>query len=157
MGRGERPATNVYVKSISICQGSIAGVLFSSVRRFRASLLLRTTCMRLRCNWVASCVAAQQTKNQKPRWYIIVIIWTKIHTTCTQDKTGMAFCRRERRFVTWQSPKGEKDDWILKSINKTNFNVEFRFQWPKTPQRDDGMSAQTVYLLWGSVSAGPRP
>jgi len=34
---------NVYVKSIFVCPGSIAGVLFDSVRRFRASLLLRTT------------------------------------------------------------------------------------------------------------------
>jgi len=42
---------------------SIAGVPFDSVRRFRATLLLRTTCMRLCCNGVASCVAAQQTKN----------------------------------------------------------------------------------------------
>jgi len=32
--------------------------------RFRATLLLRTTCMHSCCNWSASCVAAQQTKNQ---------------------------------------------------------------------------------------------
>jgi len=37
---------------------SIAGVPFDSVRRFRASLLLRTTCMHLCRNWVVSCVAA---------------------------------------------------------------------------------------------------
>jgi len=36
---------------------SIAGVPFDSVRRFRATLLLCTTCMHLWCNWVASCVA----------------------------------------------------------------------------------------------------
>jgi len=34
---------------------SIAGVSFDSARRFRATLLLRTTCMRLCCNGVASC------------------------------------------------------------------------------------------------------
>ena len=45
---------------------SIASVPFHSVGRFRATLLLRTTCMRLWCNWVASCLVAQQTKNQKP-------------------------------------------------------------------------------------------
>jgi len=37
---------------------SIAGVQFDSVRRFQASLLLRTTCMHLCCNWVTNCVAA---------------------------------------------------------------------------------------------------
>jgi len=47
------------------CPTSIAGVLFDSVRRFRATLLLRTTCIRLWGNWVASCVVALQTKNQK--------------------------------------------------------------------------------------------
>ena len=40
------------------CPGSIAGVPFNSVRRFRATLLLRTTCMRVCCNWFANCVAA---------------------------------------------------------------------------------------------------
>ena len=45
---------------------SIAGVPFDSVRRFRATLLLRTTSMRLWGNLVASrCVSALQTKNQK--------------------------------------------------------------------------------------------
>ena len=38
--------------------GSIAGVPFDSVGRFRATLLLRTTCMRLWGNWAARCVAA---------------------------------------------------------------------------------------------------
>ena len=46
---------------------SIAGVPFDSVGRFWATLLLRTTCMCLWCNWVASCVGALQTKNQKPK------------------------------------------------------------------------------------------
>jgi len=35
-------------------------------RRFQATLLLRTTCMRFWCNWSAICVATQQTKDQKP-------------------------------------------------------------------------------------------
>ena len=38
---------------------------FDSVRRFQATLLLRTTCVRLWGNWFASYVAALQTKNQK--------------------------------------------------------------------------------------------
>jgi len=46
-------------------------VPFDSVRRFRATLLLRTTCMRLWGNWFASCVAALQTKNQKPIYCLI--------------------------------------------------------------------------------------
>jgi len=58
---------NIYVKSIFIGPGSIAGVPFDSVRRFWASLLLHTTCVHLCCNLIASCVAAQQTKNQKKR------------------------------------------------------------------------------------------
>ena len=37
---------------------SIAGVPFDSVGRFQATLLLRTTCMCLCCNGVASCVVA---------------------------------------------------------------------------------------------------
>jgi len=45
-------------------QMSIVGMLYDSVRRFRATLLLRATCMRLWGNWVASCVAAL---NQKPK------------------------------------------------------------------------------------------
>ena len=61
---------NVYVKSIFMCPRSTAGVPFDSARRFRASLLLLTTCMRLCCNWVASCVAVQQTKNQKKPWQV---------------------------------------------------------------------------------------
>jgi len=36
---------NVYIKTTSMCPSSIAGVPFDSVRRFRATLLLRTTCM----------------------------------------------------------------------------------------------------------------
>jgi len=45
--------------------GSIAGVPFDSVRCFWATMLLRTTCMRLWGNWVASCVVVLQTKNKK--------------------------------------------------------------------------------------------
>ena len=45
----------------------IAGMPFDSVGRFWATLLLRTTCMCLWCNWVASCVGALQNKNQKPK------------------------------------------------------------------------------------------
>jgi len=52
-----------------MCLTSIAGVQFDSVRRFRAILLLRTTCMRLCRNGVASCMAAQQTKNQNQLEY----------------------------------------------------------------------------------------
>jgi len=44
---------------------SIAGVP-SSARRFRASLLLHTTCVRSWCTWRASCVAAKhKNKNRK--------------------------------------------------------------------------------------------
>ena len=55
---------NVYVKSIFICPGSIAGVPFDSARRFRPTLLLHTTCVRSCCTWRASCVAAF-TKKRK--------------------------------------------------------------------------------------------
>jgi len=55
-----------YFKTTFICPRSIAGVPCDSVRRFQATLLLRTTCMRLWGNWVARCVAAYQTKNQTP-------------------------------------------------------------------------------------------
>jgi len=46
---------------------SIAGVPFGLVRRLRASLLLRTTCMHLCRNWVVGCVTVKQTKDQKPK------------------------------------------------------------------------------------------
>ena len=61
--------SNIQIHSLQptfLCLRSITGVPFDSVRRFRASLLLRTTCMHLCPNWVASCVSAWQTKNQKP-------------------------------------------------------------------------------------------
>jgi len=47
---------NVYFKTILKCPRSIARVPFDLVRRFWATLLLRTTCMRLCWTWVASCV-----------------------------------------------------------------------------------------------------
>ena len=62
----ESAYANVCFKTTSMYPRSVAGVPFDSVRRFRASLLLYTTFMHLYCNWVASCVAAQQIKNQKP-------------------------------------------------------------------------------------------
>jgi len=55
-----------HFKTTFMCPRSMAGVPFDSVRRNRAISLLHTTCMRSCCNWRASCVAAQQTKNQKP-------------------------------------------------------------------------------------------
>ena len=57
---------NVYVKSIFICPGSIAGVPFDSARRFRPTLLLHTTCVRSCCTWRANCVAAFQKKKVRP-------------------------------------------------------------------------------------------
>jgi len=56
---------NVYVKSIFLYPVSIAGVPFDSVRRFRPTLLLHTTCVRSCCTWRASCVAVfNQKKNE---------------------------------------------------------------------------------------------
>jgi len=43
----------------------IAGVLSNLVESLLTILLLRTICMHSCCNWSASCVAAQPTKNQK--------------------------------------------------------------------------------------------
>jgi len=51
---------NIHVhvfKTTFMCLRSIAGVPFDSVGRFRASLVLRTTCMRSCSYWIASCVA----------------------------------------------------------------------------------------------------
>ena len=55
---------NVYIKSIFLCTGSIAGVPFDSAGRFRASLLLHTTCVCSYCNCRASCV----TTKHKIKW-----------------------------------------------------------------------------------------
>jgi len=58
-----------------MCPGSITGVPFDSVRRFRATLLLRTNCMPHCCNWVASRVAAYLRTNQKPNKNGVVGEW----------------------------------------------------------------------------------
>ena len=47
---------NIYFKTMLKCPRSIARVPFDLGRRFWATLLLRTTCMRLCWTWVASCV-----------------------------------------------------------------------------------------------------
>ena len=44
--------------TLFMCQRSIAGVPLDSDGRIQASLLLRTTCMRSCCSWIASCVVA---------------------------------------------------------------------------------------------------
>ena len=56
---------NVYFKTTLKCPRSIARVPFDSVRRFRATLLLRTTCMRLCCTGFASCVQHNKPKTKK--------------------------------------------------------------------------------------------
>jgi len=48
----------IHFKTTFMCPRSFAGVPFDSVRRFRAALLLHTTCMHLCSNWVADFVAA---------------------------------------------------------------------------------------------------
>jgi len=55
---------NVYVKSIFLYPGSIAGVPFDSARRFRPTLLLHTTYVRSWCTLRASCVAAFNKKQK---------------------------------------------------------------------------------------------
>ena len=101
---------NVYFKTIcecirpSICIGprSSAGVPFDSVRRFWATLLMRTSCMRLWGNWVASCVAALQTKNQKP-YYTDFEIWFSVLI---------------EMFVTWISFRGTfQSFWDLSEVS----------------------------------------
>ena len=68
-----KPQKIYYFKTTFICLRSIAGVPFDLVWRFRATLLLRTTCMRrLWGTWVANCVAVIQTKNQKPKMVVII-------------------------------------------------------------------------------------
>jgi len=46
---------------------SIVGVPFDSARRFRASLLLHTTCDRSWCNWSDSCVTQLWRQNTKTK------------------------------------------------------------------------------------------
>jgi len=85
---------------------SIAGVTFDSAGRFRTSPLLHTTCMHSCCNWVASCVAAYQTKTKpKQTWSrsafepgasglpyyctsICVRSWCKWRASCVDAKAG---------------------------------------------------------------------
>jgi len=80
---------NVYFKTICeckrqkifMCLRSIAGVPFDSDRRFRATLLLRTTCMRLWGNWVASCVLVLQTKYQNSACLHRCMYMARTHNT----------------------------------------------------------------------------
>ena len=99
---------NIYVESesIFIYLGSIAGVPFDSVRRFRASLLLYTTCVHLYCNRVATCVAVQQTKNQKPlRKYLrarrfratLLLHITCVRSCCTQRASCVVAFRGKKK------------------------------------------------------------
>jgi len=63
-----KSTTNVYMhhfKTTFMCPKSIAGVPFDSDRRFQASLLLHTTCVRSWCNTSAICVATMTIKIKK--------------------------------------------------------------------------------------------
>jgi len=71
--RHNQPKTNLRTR-MSSNRKSIAGVSFISVGSSRSTLLLRTTCMHSCCNWSASCAAALQTKNQKPK-----LFWQQIY------------------------------------------------------------------------------
>jgi len=59
---------HILFKTSCSCPRSIAGVPFDLAGRFRATLLLRTTCMRSCCTWIASCGG---TTNQKPKTIIL--------------------------------------------------------------------------------------
>jgi len=76
------PRLSLYLRlRISSNPRSTAVVPFDSAGRFRTSLsrLLHTTYMHSCCNWIASCVAAWQTKNQKPSHITqIYISWPKL-------------------------------------------------------------------------------
>ena len=106
--------TSVYFKticecirqSIFICPRSITGVPFDSVRRFWATLLPRTTGMRLWGNWVANCVAASQTK---PTWKPI------------------------RKWAVWPHNKGGKRGfiriaWYLTLVPKLCFSDSYLYE-----------------------------
>ena len=64
-------ASTINFNTTFMCPLFIAGVPFDSVGRFCVNLLLRTTCMRSCCDWSASSVAAQQTKNQKQSVHLL--------------------------------------------------------------------------------------
>jgi len=55
---------NVYYITTFVCPRTIVGVPFDSVRRFRTSLFLHTTCVNPYRNWVAKCVHFK-TKSKK--------------------------------------------------------------------------------------------
>ena len=77
------PLLLVYVRMrIFESASSIAGLLFDSVGSLRTTSLLRTICIRSWCNWSASCVAAFETKNQKPKTNfssLFLQIWREIN------------------------------------------------------------------------------
>jgi len=62
-----KSTTNTHIHQFTatfMCARSIAGALFDSARRFRASLLLQTTCVRSCCHWCTNCVAAKHPKTK---------------------------------------------------------------------------------------------
>ena len=83
---------NVYVKSIFVCPGCIAGVPFDSVRRFRSTLLLRTTCMR---RWVIELLAVWRLSTKKKilrnnlLWCICVLFFSSY--VCTSASSNVLF------------------------------------------------------------------
>ena len=112
--------SNLYVKSIIISLGSIAGVPFDLVGRFRATLLLRTTCM-CRCyNWVASCVSALQPKhqNQNLDWFKAGLGIFETNVRIQWNPVYNAF-HRIRCYVnetfTWAQAMARGSPWILLS------------------------------------------
>ena len=63
-------ATNTQIHHFNttvMCQMSIAEASFDSVGSLRTTLLLRTTCMRSCYSWIASCVAANESKTKQTK------------------------------------------------------------------------------------------
>jgi len=120
-----------------MCPRSIAGVLFDSVRRFRATLLLRTTCMCLYCDGVASCVAAWQTKNQKT--YELVKISLIM---------SAGFPRRDHVRITIDNLfHFHKDDSMKSFVNWILVNMHVRFSFNQTqPYLKEGYLITAHYL-----------
>jgi len=68
-----------HFKIKSICPRSNAGVPLDSVGRFRATLLLCTTCICSCCTWIPSCMAAYQTQKPKNLNTIVhELCWAKL-------------------------------------------------------------------------------
>ena len=106
------------------------GVPFDSVRRFRATWLLRTTCMRVWCNGLAICLVAYQPKTKS--FYAKGVDFGMMHEAACHNReknrtTNYSDCHETSKPCVW--PAGWSS-WPTRKIARAWF-----LRWPATTGR----------------------